>query len=162
LGLIVFLIEEVDLPNSIALRLATQADCRQLLDWRNDPITVAMSLVAEPVSWENHVRWFESVLANPNRHLLVAEDTQIKYGTVRFDEVDDTAEISITVSPDLRGQGVGSKLLDAADVWAKNELGLDRIIAQIKANNPASIALFKKCGYEITEEGDVLSLVKYL
>lgn len=157
-----FLIEEVDLPNSIALRLATQADCRQLLDWRNDPITVAMSLVAEPVSWEDHVRWFESVLANPNRHLLVAEDSQLKYGTVRFDEIDDTAEISITVSPDLRGQGVGSKLLDAAAVWAKNELGLDRIIAQIKANNPASIALFKKGGYEITEEGEVLSLVKYL
>lgn len=150
------------MPNSIALRLATQADCRRLLDWRNDPITVAMSLVAEPVAWEDHVRWFEGVLANPKRHLLVAEDGHTQYGTVRFDEIDDTAEISITVSPDLRGQGVGSKLLAAADVWAKNDLGLDRIIAQIKSSNPASIALFKKAGYEIIEDGSVLSLVKYL
>ena len=162
LGLIVFLKEEVDLHNSIALRLATEADCRQLLDWRNDPITVSMSLVSEEVSWEDHVLWFDGVLDNPKRHLLVAEDSQYSYGTIRLDELEDTAEISITVSPSLRGQGVGAKLLDAAGRWAKKELGLDRIVAKIKSNNLASIALFTKCGYEIVEGGEVISLVKYL
>ncbi|MFM5951036.1 MAG: N-acetyltransferase family protein [Micrococcales bacterium] len=150
------------MPNSIALRLATQEDCRQLFEWRNDPTTVAMSLVSEPVPWENHVRWFDSVLGNPARHLLVGEVDGVRCGTVRFDEVDDTAEISITVSPDFRGQGIGGKLLEVAADWAKNELGLGHIIAQIKATNPASIAIFKKAGYEITREGEILALVKYL
>ena len=150
------------MPNSIALRLATQDDCQQLFEWRNDPTTIAMSLVAEPVPWENHLRWFESVSANPERHLLVGELDGMACGTVRFDEVDDTAEISITVSPQFRGQGVGSKLLNAAAEWAKTELGLGHVIAQIKATNPASLALFKRCGYEITREGEVLALVKYL
>lgn len=150
------------MANSIALRLASQDDCRQLFEWRNDPTTVAMSLVSEPVAWEDHVRWFESVLANPARHLLVASNGEDSFGTVRFDDIDDTAEISITVSPEKRGQGVGGLLLELAATWAKEELGLNRILAQIKATNPASIAIFKKSGYEITSDGDVLSLVKYL
>lgn len=150
------------MANSIALRLASEDDCRQLFEWRNDPTTVAMSLISEPVAWEDHVRWFESVLANPTRHLLVASEGAESFGTVRFDEVDDTAEISITVSPDKRGQGVGGVLLELAAHWAKRELGLDRILAQIKATNPASIAIFKKAGYQITKDGEVLSLVKYL
>jgi RimJ/RimL family protein N-acetyltransferase len=152
----------VTLANSIALRLASQDDCRQLFEWRNDPTTVAMSLVSEPVAWEDHVRWFSSVLGNPARHLLVASDDVESFGTVRFDDIDDTAEISITVSPEKRGQGVGGVLLELAAGWAKDELGLDRILAQIKGTNPASIAIFKKAGYEITDEGEVLSLVKYL
>lgn len=150
------------MANSIALRLASQDDCRQLFEWRNDPTTVEMSLVSEPVAWEDHVRWFNSVLENPVRHLLVASDGTESFGTVRFDEIDDTAEISITVSPEKRGQGVGGLLLQIAADWAKQELGLDRILAQIKATNPASIAIFKKAGYEITSEVEVLSLVKYL
>ena len=150
------------MANSIRLRKATLDDCRTLFDWRNDPVTVAMSLVSEPVPWENHVAWFESSLQNPKRHLLVAELAGQPVGTIRFDDVDDTAEISITVSPDQRGKGMGTSLLDAADGWAREELGLDRVIARIKETNPASIAIFKKSGYEITETGEVLSLVKYL
>ena len=148
--------------NSIALRLASEADCRLLYDWRNDPITIAMSLVSEPVPWDDHVRWFSSVLTNPSRHLLVASDGTESFGTIRFDEIDDTAEISITVSPEKRGQGVGGILLDLADSWAKQELGLDRIVARIKESNPASIALFSKSGYTVKERGEVLSLEKYL
>ena len=150
------------MAKSIALRLASQDDCRQLFEWRNDPTTVAMSLVSEPVAWEDHVRWFESVLSNPARHLLVASDGEEKFGTVRFDDIEDTAEISITVSPEKRGQGVGGILLELAADWAKSELGLDRILAQIKESNPASIAIFKKAGYQITKDGEVLSLVKFL
>lgn len=150
------------MANSIRLRKATLDDCRTLFEWRNDPITVAMSLVSEPVPWENHVAWFESSLANPKRHLLVAELAGSPVGTIRFDDLDDTSEISITVSPERRGQGMGTGLLEVADEWARMELGLDRIIARIKETNPASIAIFKKSGYQVTEYGEVLSLVKYL
>ncbi len=125
-------------------------------------MTVAMSLVSEPVPLEDHVRWFEGVLANPRRHLLIGEAGGIRYGTVRFDEIDDTAEISITVNPEFRGQGIGGKLLNAAAQWAKEELHLGRIIAQIKQDNPASLAIFNKAGYEISAPGEVNSLVKYL
>jgi RimJ/RimL family protein N-acetyltransferase len=152
----------VTLAKSIALRLASKDDCRQLFEWRNDPTTVAMSLVSVPVAWDDHVRWFESVLANPTRHLLVATDGEERFGTVRFDDIEDTAEISITVSPEKRGQGVGGILLELSADWAKRELGLDRILAQIKESNPASIAIFKKAGYQITNDGEVLSLVKFL
>lgn len=150
------------MANSIRLRKATLDDCRTLFEWRNDPITVAMSLVSEPVPWENHVAWFESSLTNPKRHLLVAELAGSPVGTIRFDDLDDTSEISITVSPERRGQGMGTGLLEVADEWARMELGLDRIIARIKETNPASIAIFKKSGYQVTEYGEVLSLVKYL
>lgn len=148
--------------NSIRLRKANSDDCRTLFDWRNDPITVAMSLVSEPVPWENHVAWFEASLSNPRRHLLVAELDAEPVGTLRFDEVEDTAEISITVSPGQRGKGMGTLLLETADLWAREELGLNRVIARIKENNPASLAIFRKSGYQVTETGEVLSLVKYL
>lgn len=150
------------MANSIRLRKATNEDCRTLFDWRNDPVTVSMSLVAEPVPWENHVAWFEASLQNPRRHLLVAELAGEKVGTIRFDEVDDTSEISITVSPNQRGKGMGTLLLEAADEWAVKELGLTRILARIKETNPASIAIFKKSGYEIMQLGEVLSLEKRL
>ena len=58
--------------------------------------------------------------------------------------------LGIGMLPAYRGQGLGRRLLEAciAAAWAK---GLVRIQLEVRADNAAGIALYKRCGF--VEEG---------
>ena len=58
-----------------------------------------------------------------------------------------TAELGIRVHHDMRGQGIGRQLVSRAIASAPG-LGFDRLIADIHAENDASLALFRGQGFE--------------
>jgi RimJ/RimL family protein N-acetyltransferase len=125
------------------LRPATGADAELLLAWRNDPDTVAWSRSPDPVSRPDHVRWLDAVLADPDRLLLIAE-ADGPVGTVRFDRDGDAWEVSITVAPVRRGQGLALPILATAE--ATLEAGTS-LLAWVHRDNKASLALFERAGY---------------
>jgi RimJ/RimL family protein N-acetyltransferase len=59
-------------------------------------------------------------------------------------------EIGMLVDREWRGRGVGSALLQAAIVWARDQ-GLHKLALEVFAHNAAGIALYRKCGF--VEEG---------
>jgi RimJ/RimL family protein N-acetyltransferase len=59
-------------------------------------------------------------------------------------------EIGMAVARDWRGHGVGSALMSAAVVWAR-ERGLHKLSLSVFAHNDAAIALYRKFGF--VEEG---------
>lgn len=66
-------------------------------------------------------------------------------------ERDEGTVLRLYVHPDARGEGVGSRLLDAA----RDELvdrGCDRIRAMVLAANETGRAFYEACGFEETEE----------
>lgn len=139
------------------IRKATSEDSHDIWSWRNDPVSRAMSKNTDEVPWESHARWYDSALANPRRFLFVGYDeNQRKIGMCRLDVVaEGVAEVSINLSPQMRGRGLSSPLLAAAiqAFWVEKAGTL--IKATVRNQNPASLRCFEKCGFVLqSREGD--------
>jgi len=129
----------------IDLRPAGLQDAALLLLWRNDPLTRRFSINDAVVGWDEHIAWLEASLAMETRQLLVAVRGR-PVGLVRIDR-DEATEMSWTVAPDARGQGVGRSMLAAALPIR------GRIVARIKSDNVASRRLASRVGFALLEPG---------
>ncbi len=58
--------------------------------------------------------------------------------------------LGMGILPEFRGQGIGTKLVDAVLRHAK-VYGLEKVELNVYTSNKAAVALYKKCGFE--EEG---------
>ncbi len=140
----------------IELRRAGGEDCLDLYQWRNSPEVRKLSHNTCEITYEEHVKWFNSSLDNPSRVIYIALSGGQKIGQIRFDEeMDKTAIISITVKPEERGKGYGTEIIRKGTSRYLLDKGNRRIIAEIKAENAASIRAFEKAGYTMlkNEEG---------
>lgn len=139
------------LARPVAVRKATRADAQCLHDWRNHPSVRAMSRNPAPIGLEEHLRWFDGVLASPMRHVLIGESDGQAIGVVRFDAAaDGSAEVSIYLSPERTGSGQGTELLRAAHEWLQREhTHIEHLHAEVNAGNQASHRLFERCGYTL-------------
>jgi RimJ/RimL family protein N-acetyltransferase len=133
---------------SLSIRRAGMDDARRLLDWRNDRRTREVSRESGEVSWEEHVAWLESSLPRPDRLLLVAVDGNGPVGTVRWDQAEEAEwEVSITVAPQRRGQGLAKALLAAGERVLTKAAGGVWCLATVHTGNVASRRLFLAAGY---------------
>ncbi|MFC1595727.1 GNAT family N-acetyltransferase [Candidatus Margulisiibacteriota bacterium] len=147
--------EMVEGMRGVGLRKALPEDSADILEWRNDPLTIENSFNAQPVSSEDHQQWFSSALNNADKLLLIGVSGSEKTGVVRFDKLEDGVyEISINVAPGSRGKGLGVIMLKQAGAWVKG-----RVVARIKKGNVPSIKTFEKAGYNlINDDGQNLEL----
>lgn len=121
------------------LRPATIDDAQLLFEWRNEPLTRAMSVNTEPVAWETHLKWLSTRLAWSEPGLYVCEDDGSPCGMVRIDD----DEISYTVDMNFRGKGLATKML----ILARHHFGPKR--ARIKLSNEASAKAATKAGHTV-------------
>lgn len=135
----------------VQVRAARAGDASDLYAWRTDALAVEMSRTSGEISWEAHVDWLERSLADSSRHLLLVEDPEGLVGTVRFDEIAVREwEVSITLAPDRRGQGLAVPVLHASEEWLLKEVGIGVTLrADFRAVNVASQNVFRRAGYEM-------------
>jgi RimJ/RimL family protein N-acetyltransferase len=143
---------------AVGLRRASAADCERAWVWRNDPDTRAASFDSAEIPWGAHVRWFGDALRREDRTLFVVEADGAPAGTVRLDLARAEATVSIHLAPEWRRRGVGTRALAALADLAFRELGIDRLLASVKADNHASLAAFAKAGFTCVESGAVVVL----
>lgn len=97
--------------------------------------------------------WFENTTAAGYPIVVADDDGQVLgFATYhRFDLVEGehyTVENSIYVAPGAHGRGIGSLLMDALIAHARASGTVHAVIAVISADNPASIKLHEKVGFE--------------
>ena len=131
------------------LRPVTMADALDLLAWRNDPQTRAMSRHGGEVALQDHVDWLVRSLASSERRLVMGEDaaTGTPIGMVRFDRQGPTWEVGINLSPARRGQGLGRTLLALAVTDFQKKHKAAALTATIRPENQASVKVFAACGF---------------
>jgi RimJ/RimL family protein N-acetyltransferase len=127
----------------VRLRRVTEADANLLLGWSNDPATRAASFHPDPIDRAGHVRWLADRLASPTTGFWIGETDGRPIGQVRVEG----DEISISVAPDSRGMGFGRALLASAVDEARRTLPVERLLAQVRLDNPASLVLFEGAGF---------------
>jgi spore coat polysaccharide biosynthesis predicted glycosyltransferase SpsG/GNAT superfamily N-acetyltransferase len=148
---------------SVSVREATVADAGLLLGWRNDPATRAASRSSAEVSEADHVAWLRSALAREDRLLLVAKDATGPVGTVRWDRrAEREWEVSITVAPSRRGQGLARRLLEAGELGlSARTRGAVWCLAAVHTSNDASLRLFTGSSYVLEAPADNDGFAQY-
>jgi spore coat polysaccharide biosynthesis predicted glycosyltransferase SpsG/L-amino acid N-acyltransferase YncA len=137
--------------SGLRVRPAGPADAGRLFAWRNDLRTRMASRSTAPVDWTQHLEWFAGTLERTDRRLFVGTAAGEPVGTTRFDRgVGGEWEVSVTVAPTARGGGWASGLV--AESTAQMIGGgqqVSRIVADVRAANRASRALFARLGYRL-------------
>ena len=134
----------------LKLRTVRQEDCEVLWRWANDPIARAASFSSEPITWDDHLRWFNKKLNSSNcYHFIAFNDQDELIGQIRFD-VDEQLEsvVSISLANNQRNQGYGKLILQMAINELLKYISVNNIQALIKPKNLASIKLFESVGFK--------------
>ena len=133
------------------LRKATIDDWKILLEWRNDIDTRKNSHNMELVQEEEYQKWLNSVLENDNQKLYIWFENRIPAGTIRSDWDNKTKsfELSWTVSPNFRRQGIGKKMVKYLAEKMNHKLR-----AEVKIGNVASIKIAEFAGLKFKYENN--------
>jgi L-amino acid N-acyltransferase YncA len=135
------------------VRNATVGDLEAIVAIYNS--TVASRQVTadlEPVTLESRLAWFDAHHAS-SYPLWVAERNGAMLGWVSFSPFYGrpayrrTAEVSIYLAEEARGQGLGASLLDTVLKRAP-EFGFTTLVGFIFGHNTRSLALFEKFGFQ--------------
>ena len=125
------------------LASATAADSDAVLDLANDPVVRGASFSSEPISREDHERWFAARLADPNTMLLLARDDQGVVGQVRFDIAGLWATVGIALADRVRLNGLGLPLLESGLLQLyEQHPEILAVVAFVRPSNPASLTVF--------------------
>ena len=131
---------------SVSFRAATRADSRRVWEWRR-AVDRAFARAGEDTPYAAHDAWFRHALDAPGRTIRIAVQGHLPCGYLRLDRTGDTrARVSLCLSPEARGQGLGHRLLAEADRLAAAH-GIVRIEAEIHPRNAASRRVFERAGY---------------
>jgi L-amino acid N-acyltransferase YncA len=135
------------------MRIATADDLDAIVAIYNSTIPTRQSTAdTSEVSVASRLDWFTA--HDPaKRPLLVHEDNGIVVAWVSFQSFygrpayDHTAELSIYISPDHRGKGLGRSLLSEAMAVAKQH-NIKTVVGFVFSHNIPSLKLFKSFGFE--------------
>ncbi|MFZ5994610.1 MAG: UDP-2,4-diacetamido-2,4,6-trideoxy-beta-L-altropyranose hydrolase [Thermodesulfobacteriota bacterium] len=131
------------------LRPASVDDCRLLWKWANDPETREVSFSPESIKWEDHVKWLESKLGDPDCVFLVASNgAGTSIGQVRFDVDGGEAIISVSVDKGFRKRGYGNRIIRLACGKVFETARIGSIHAYVKEGNYGSAKAFSKAGFK--------------
>ncbi|KGE13319.1 GNAT family N-acetyltransferase [Sphingobacterium deserti] len=143
---------------ALVYRDASHSDLKQIVAIYNT--TIASRLVTadtEEVSLESRESWFAAhnpeqrplwIVENENKETVGWVSFQSFYGRPAYNG---TVEISIYLSPEMRGLGYGKQILNDS-IGRAPQLGIKTLLAFIFAHNEPSLQLFYKTGF--TDWGD--------
>lgn len=141
--------KRLSLVSSITIREATLSDENDLFLWRNHPKIRDVSFNKDEIGFAQHTSWFRSVLTDENKILLIGEFENKPVGVVRFDVVDNVAEVSIYLVQKNENKGKGSSLLQTAEIWLKkNKNHITAIRASVVECNDVSHRFFINAGFK--------------
>ncbi|PCJ51706.1 MAG: GNAT family N-acetyltransferase [Planctomycetota bacterium] len=140
----------------VSLRWLTEADRDDLFAVFSDPevmqhwSSAAWTEAAEASSYIASIHEYFGSKELFQFGICLKESNTI-VGTCTLSDVDFTqkrAEAGIILGRPSWGMGLGTESLEILLAWAFKELGLMRIEADIDPNNPRSLALFEKQGFQ--------------
>jgi UDP-2,4-diacetamido-2,4,6-trideoxy-beta-L-altropyranose hydrolase len=124
------------------------SNCRLIWEWANDPDARAASFSSQPIPWEEHVRWFQAKLEDPQCLFYLASNERGEpIGQIRHEMHGSESLISISLDAKLRGHGYGTEMirLSCSKIFELTEIR--SISAFIKPDNNASVQAFLKAGF---------------
>lgn len=137
---------------NLSIRMVRESDVGRLWNWANDDLTRSFSFGSEFIPWNEHLKWFNSVMASPEKCVMILEESSVPVGQIRYEKVaENVAVISYSIERGFRGRGLGTKILEMSFRPARDQLGFTRVEAKVLVNNQPSIRSLQRAGYKKTE-----------
>ncbi len=134
----------------LLLRKASIEDCEVLFKWVNDPDARQSAFRSEPITFDEHAKWYRENLDNNNFIQFIAVDQDKRaIGQVRFDLKNDEADVDVSVAKEFRSLGYGACLVKKGVDAVVNTFKIGIFSAYIKPYNQASIRSFERAGFSI-------------
>lgn len=148
---------------SVTVRTAKSGDCVRLWRWRNEPAVRKVSFQSKVIPLAEHKAWFSKKIKDDHTKILIGEkNSKTPFGYARIDKTGKTAgEVHIAVRKADWGKGLGVQLLQKACRYGFKRMNLKSISAQIKADNPRSVKLFEKAGFEAVKNKNTAKVLAY-
>lgn len=144
----------LSLSSKIKLRKAIVTDATTVYDWANDPDVRQSSYSKAAISWDGHIQWFISKIADPRCEYFIAEIDTVPVAQIRFDlsaEEDEAYVISYLIAKDWRGKGLGNPVLIKGIQKLGDAQNARKIVGYVKNSNNASIKAFDRAGFKKIE-----------
>lgn len=99
--------------------------------------------------------------STPDKNAYVVEEDDQKIGYLLCKRINDKrCQISVALSPEMRGKGYGGQMMQEAARICINQYGANEVVADVHANNLPSIRSMEKVGFTITKrEGTVWEMM---
>jgi UDP-2,4-diacetamido-2,4,6-trideoxy-beta-L-altropyranose hydrolase len=141
------------LDSELTIRHASLDDALLLWQWANDPVTRRNSFNGGSISWDEHQAWCARKHASADCRLWIMRAGELPVGQIRYERRrGDAAELSFSVAPGFRGNGLGTRLLQSTFDLAARELGVCQIEGAALVQNAASRRAFLNAGFVASEE----------
>ena len=140
--------------DNIILRPLTKADLENRVRWFND-LQVRQTLVVNEVfELEKTIRWFERMQSDKTRTEFAIETPEGVVigvtGLLGIENEHGVAECYCVIgNKDYWGKKLGTEIHSVLIQWAFEKLGLYKIRADIRTNNPAIFRVVEKLGFKI-------------
>lgn len=137
---------------------------RQIMTWRNDPVTLSVSYHREPKVWESFWPEYQATYFSDYPHPVFILSDGERVGFIRFKNAahphgwrGKTVEVSINLAPERRGRGLGQVALRAVCRYLLREHSVDSVYAEVRQENAVSRHVFLTAGF--TNLGPTTKLV---
>jgi len=142
------------ISDNIILRPLQKADLENRVRWFNDPQVRQTLVVMEHFEQEKTARWFERLQSDQTRTEFAIETLEGVVigvtGLLGIEKEHGVAECYCVIgNKDYWGKKLGTEIHSVLIQWAFEKLGLYKIRADIRTNNPAIFRVVEKLGFKI-------------
>lgn len=133
---------------SSRIRLMTIDDLERVLCWRNSLDVRRFMFTQHEITLDEHIRWFNKVSKDPDKHLLIFEKDGVSQGFVNINELGgQVADWGFYTAPDSP-KGTGFQLGQAALSYAFDILELHKVCGQALEFNERSVRFHLRIGFQ--------------
>lgn len=130
---------------NLYLRFAEERDCDLLFSWANDCDVRKNSFNADCILYKDHKKWFYEKIRAENNFIFIYCLDETPIGQIRIDIKDKTGIIDYSIDKKFRGKGFGESMMrELIEKIKFSNMGLDKLIGQVRIDNIPSQVIFKK------------------
>ena len=130
------------------LRQAKEQDMDVLLHWANEKQVRQASFCSEPITSQQHQKWFQNVMKSDCIWQFIYEVNGCLIGQIRITVEDNAAVISYSIAKEHRGKGYGKRMVKLLEREVRdNYPEISELRAYVKNENIASQKVFEGLGF---------------
>lgn len=144
--------EKIDL-GPVYLRPITMDDTERIVGWRNSDRVRKNFIFQKPFTVQGHIEWMETKVASGEvvQFILCETEGDRPVGSVYFRDIDrenNRAEYGIFIGEeDAAGKGYGTLAAKGAVCYARDKMGLHKLMLRVFADNTAAVRTYEKAGF---------------
>ncbi|PWU68245.1 MULTISPECIES: UDP-4-amino-4,6-dideoxy-N-acetyl-beta-L-altrosamine N-acetyltransferase [Gracilibacillus] len=137
--------------DEFTLKALSEKELSLILQWRNSKRVRAFMYDDHLITWKEHLEWFQHLMNNPQKKVMIFYHGNQPLGLVQFFDMDQTharCYWGFYIGEEAAPKGTGTMMgILALDKMFQEE-GMHKICAEVIQTNEVSLHFHKKLGFE--------------